>query len=74
MEGDVFRAFMPLYRQQLLDIVRDNADEDGDKRVWLACHIDATIAVLFGGAQFKEGTNLWATKKVGMMPAPDFGR
>jgi hypothetical protein len=46
-------------------IVRENADEDGDRRPWLGWHIDAAIAFIFGGAQFKEGTNLWATKKGG---------
>ena len=73
-EAEIFRAFMPLSRATLLTIVRENADKDGDKRIWLAWHIDATLAIIFGGAQFKEGTDLWATKRVGMMPAPDFGR
>jgi hypothetical protein len=54
--------------------VRDNADEDGDGRPWLPWHIDATLAIIFGGAQFIEGTDLWSTKRVGMLPAPDFGR
>jgi hypothetical protein len=35
LEIDIFREFMPLDRDQLLHIVRENADEDGDKRVWL---------------------------------------
>jgi hypothetical protein len=67
---------MPLDRQTLLNIIRDNADEDGsaDKRIWEKWHVDAALAIIFGGAQFREGTDLWATKKVGMMPAPDFGR
>jgi hypothetical protein len=73
-EVDVFWAFMPLQRSTLLEIVRVNADEDGDKRIWLPWHVDATLALIFGGAQFKEGTDLWSTKKVGMLPAPDFGR
>ena len=75
-EVEVFRAFMPLDRQTLLNIIRDNADEDGsaDKRIWEKWHVDAALAIIFGGAQFREGTDLWATKKVGMMPAPDFGR
>ena len=73
-EVDVFRALMPLSRTTLLNIVRENADEDGDGRPWLPWHIDATIAIVFGGAQFKEGTDLWSTKRVGMLPAPDFGR
>ncbi len=32
LEIDIFRAFMPLDTDQLLHIVRENADEDGDKR------------------------------------------
>jgi hypothetical protein len=73
-EVEVFRALMPLDRQTLLDIIRDNADEDGDKRLWDKWHVDAALAIIFGGAQFKEGTNLWSTKRVGMMSAPDFGQ
>jgi hypothetical protein len=73
-EVDVFRALMPLSKMTLLNIVRENADEEGDRRPWSPWHIDATLAIIFGGAQFKEGTDLWSTKKVGMLPAPDFGR
>ncbi len=64
-EVEVFRAFMPLDRQTLLTIIRDNADEDGstDKRIWEKWHVDAALAIIFGGAQFREGTNLWTTKK-----------
>ena len=73
-EVDIFKAFMPLSKTTLLNIVRANVDEDGDKRLWLPWHIDATLAIIFGGAQFKEGTDLWSTKRVGMLPPPDFGR
>jgi hypothetical protein len=72
-EVEVFRALMPLDRESLLAIIRDNADEDGDRRLWEPWHVDAALAVIFGGAQFKEGTDLWSTKRVGMMLAPDFG-
>jgi len=37
-EIDIFRALMPLDREQLLHIVRENADEDGDKRVTSGTH------------------------------------
>ncbi len=70
-EVDVFWALMPLSRDSLLNIIRDNADVDGDMRLWEKWHVDAALAVIFGGAQFKEGTNLWSTKRVGMIPAPD---
>ena len=29
---------------------------------------------LYGGAQYKKGTDLWATERKGMINAPDFGR
>jgi hypothetical protein len=75
-EVEVFRDFMPLNRETVLNIIRANVDEDGsgDKRIWEKWHLDAALAIIFGGAQFKEGTNLWATKRVGIMPEPDFGR
>ncbi len=56
-EVDVYWALMPLSRDSLLNIIRDNADVDGDKRLWGKWHVDAALAVIFGGAQFKEGTN-----------------
>ena len=74
LEVDIFRALMPLGTDGLLHIIRENANEDGDKRIWLGWHVDAAIAIIFGGAQFKEGTNLWATKRVEIMPGPDFRR
>ena len=73
-EADVFRALMPISKTGLLKIVRQNAEDDNDRRPWLGWHIDAALAIIFGGAQFKEGTDLWATQRVGLMPAPDFGR
>jgi hypothetical protein len=31
------------------------------------------LCVIFGGAQFKDMTDLWSVKRKGMMTAPDFG-
>ena len=73
-EADVFWAFMPISKTGLLKIVRQNAEDDNDRRPWVGWHIDAALAIIFGGAQFKEGTDLWATQRVGLMPPPDFGR
>ena len=73
-EVEIFRALMPLGRDALLNIIRDNAEDENDGRVWLGWHVDAALAIIFGGAQFKEGTDLWATGRVGLMPGPDFGR
>jgi hypothetical protein len=73
-EADVFRALMPISKTGLLKIVRQNAEDDNGSRPWVSWHIDAALSIIFGGAQFKEGTDLWATQRVGSMPPPDFGR
>jgi hypothetical protein len=48
-EVDVFTALMPLSKTILLNIVRENAENDNDKRVWLMWHIEAALAIIFGG-------------------------
>ena len=40
--------------------------DENDMKSFLAC--------VLGGAQFKVGTDLWATKSIGLLPAPNFGR
>jgi hypothetical protein len=35
--------------------------------------VKAALAIIFGGAQYKAGANLWATKRKGMLKTPDFG-
>jgi hypothetical protein len=72
-EVDVFLHLMPLSKETLLEIVRDGAKATGDKRPWEIEHIEAVLAVIIGGAQYKVGTNLWATKRKGMLKPPDFG-
>ena len=34
----------------------------------------AYFRCLYGGAQYKKGTDLWARERKGMINAPDFGR
>ncbi len=70
----MFNAFLPLSKEALLEIVRENAEEANDHCVYYLWHIDCALAWIFGGAQFKAETDLWATEPKGMMPAPDFGR
>ncbi len=41
---------------------------------WEAHHISAFLRCLFGGAQYRSGTCLWATEWNGMVAPPDFGR
>ena len=72
-EVDVFLQLMPLSKEKLLQIVRDQAEIAGDKRKWEVEHIEAALCVIFGGAQYKAGTNLWSTQRKGMLRAPDFG-
>ena len=72
-EVDVFLQLMPLSKEKLLQIVRDGAATAGDKRRWEIEHIEAALCVIFGGAQYKAGTNLWSTQRKGMLRAPDFG-
>ncbi len=72
-ELDIFWALMPLKLDDLLKIVRDGADKANCKLVWDADHINAALYVIFGGAQFKDMTDLWSVKRKEMMPAPDFG-
>ena len=73
-EVDVFHALLPMGRDELLEIVRQNADDENDKRQYSLWHIDCAMALIFGGAQFKAETDLWATEMKGFMPPPDFGR
>ncbi len=74
IEADVFRALLPISKNDLLEIVRENAEESKDRQNWVEWHIDAALAIILGGGQFKEETDLWVTQRVGLMPPPDFGR
>jgi hypothetical protein len=73
-EVNVFNALLPLSKEALLEVVRKNAEESNDHNNYFLWHIDCTMALIFGGAQFKAETDLWGTWPKGMMPAPDFGR
>jgi hypothetical protein len=64
---------MPLSPAKLLQIVRDGAAKANCTLTWTEDHINAALCIIFGGAQFKEMTDLWAVKRKGMMPPPDFG-
>ena len=72
-EVDVFLQLMPLSKEKLLQIVRDGAAVAKDKRKWEIEHIEAALCIIFGGAQYKAGTNLWGVQKKDMLRAPDFG-
>jgi hypothetical protein len=73
-EIDVFEALLPVSKKDLLKSVRQNREDLNDKRTWLTWQIEAALTIIFGGAQFKDGTDLWATATLGLMPPPDFGK
>ena len=73
-EVDIHDDLLPISHDFILDIVQYRADQANDKRPYTANHVNGFLVCLYGGAQFKEGTDLWATAPVGMMPPPDFGR
>ena len=73
-EVDIHDDLLPVSHEFILDIVQCRADEVNDKRPYTANHINGFLVCACGGAQFKEGTDLWATERVGMMPPPNFGR
>jgi hypothetical protein len=72
-ELDIFLALMPVSPEKLLSIVREGAQKANCKLNWNLDHIFAALCIIFGGAQFKEMTDLWSITKKGMMPPPDFG-
>jgi hypothetical protein len=57
----------------LLSIVLEGADKANYKLSWSLDQILAALCIIFGGAQFKENTDLWAVTRKGMMTPPDFG-
>jgi hypothetical protein len=68
-ELDIFWSLRPLSPAKLLQIVRDGAEKANCQLSWSLDHINATLCINFGGAQFKECTDLWAITRKGMMPA-----
>jgi hypothetical protein len=73
-EVDVHGGLVPLSVEFMPGIVRFRANEANDNRPRAMIHARAFLACLHGGAQFKEGTGLWATDQRGVMPPPNFGR
>ena len=72
-EVDIHDDLMPISHDFLLGIVQYRADQANDKRPYTRNHINGFLVCVYGGAQFKEGTDLWATERVGMMPPPISG-
>ena len=66
-ELEIFWALMPLKQEELLEIIRNGADKANSKISWDVDHVNAALCVIFGGAQFKDMTDLWSIKRKGMM-------
>jgi len=73
-ELDIHDALLPVSMEFLHDVVSFRAEEANDNRTHTIAHLRAFLVCLYGGAQFKEGTELWAETAFGVMPAPRFGR
>jgi hypothetical protein len=75
-ELELFHLLLPVTAEELLECVKFRAAEASDKygRFWFKEHIMAYFVCLFGAAQFKPGTDLWAKTTNGTMPAPNFGQ
>jgi hypothetical protein len=71
-EVDIHDDLLPTSHDFTLDVAQHRADQANDKRRYTAHHARSFLACVCGGAQCKEDTDLWATKRVGMMPAPNF--
>jgi hypothetical protein len=74
MRHRTLNDLLPTSHEFILDIVQCRADQANEKRPYTRNHINGFLVCVYGGAQYKEGTDLWAKGRVGMMPPPDFGR
>ena len=61
---------MPVSPEKLLSVVREGAEKANCRLNWNMDHILAALCIIFGGAQFKENTDLWAVQRKGMIPPP----
>jgi hypothetical protein len=73
-ELDINDALLPVSMGFLHKVVTFRAAEANDKRTNTVDRLRAFLVCLHGGAQFKEGTELWAETAFGVTPAPRFGR
>jgi hypothetical protein len=73
-EVDVRDDLLPTSHEFILDVAQCRADQANDKRPHTRNHVNGFLARVHRGAQFKEGTGLWAAERVGMTPPPNFGR
>ena len=75
-EMDLFELMLPVPISELLECVKYQASEAGDKygSHWYKEHIIGFLLCVFGGSLYKRGTDFWSKEDMGIRPAPDFGR
>jgi hypothetical protein len=76
-EVGVLEDLLPCSIEFMLEVVQHRASvvtPQADTRPHTMVHMRAFLACLFGGSQFKRGADLWATKPIGLMQPPNFGR
>ena len=71
--SDFWKELFPVPFTTMLNVVNENATRHRDKGVFDMEGLMAFLCCLYGGCQFTVGTDVWATKKKGMMPPPQFG-
>jgi hypothetical protein len=73
----MLEGLLPCSIEFMLEVVQHWASvvtPNADTRLHTMVHMRAFLACLFGGSEFKEGADLWATKPIGLMKPPNFGR
>ena len=75
-EWDILECMLPVTLDEMLECVKYQANEAGDKykEHWYREHIIGFILCLYGGSLYKVGTDLWSKEPEGLRPAPDFGK
>ena len=52
----------------------DVAGSFKDTNKYTEDNLRAWMGITLGAAQYRPGTDLWATKRIGLLSAPNFGR
>ena len=73
-ELDIFEELMPFSWGELCDHVSDVAGSFKDTNKYTEDNLRAWMGITLGAAQYRPGTDLWATKRTGLLSAPNFGR
>ena len=71
--SDFWKGLLPVPVERVLEVVRENAKLHRDNSKYDEEGLMGWFCCLYGGCQFKPGTDVWSTEKKGMVPGPNFG-